>query len=160
VFVNYSGRDYLQQFHGKAVALDSKDSHTPFPSLFLIHEMRVRGFNPFQPIAPTVPNDILWQDWILSDQLFDNASDSFRRDGPPPSNNDGPAQAQLPSLPTTMAPPSQRTVALNADAISDILAATHAMPSWKASQIEGTSWTGTAEENVEKYVSSFGAQDG
>lgn len=157
MFVNYSNRAYLQQFHGKAVALDSKDINTPFPSLFLIHEMRVRGFNPFQPIAPTVPNDIIWQDWILSEQLFDNASDFFRRDSPLPSHNDGPAQAQLPPLPTTTASPSQRTVPLNADVISDILAATHAMSSWKACQIEGTSWTGTAEENVEKYVSSFGA---
>ena len=39
-------------------------------------------------------------------------------------------------------------MAMNADAISDILAATYAMPSWKACQMEGTRWTGTGEENM------------
>jgi len=34
------------------------------------------------------------------------------------------------------------------------------MPSWKACEVEGTSWTGTAEENIQKYISSIGAQDG
>jgi hypothetical protein len=59
----------------------------------------------------------------------------------------------------TTASSGQRTVALNADVIADILAATRAVPSWKARQIEGTSWTGTAEENIKKYVSSIGVQD-
>ena len=159
VFINYSNHRYLQEFHGKAIALDIKEKYAPFPSLFIIHEMRVRGFHPFQPVVPTVPDDIPWQDWILSDQVFDNASDSFKRDRPPPNRNRRPAQAQLPSHPTTTASSSQRTLALNADVIADILAATRAMPSWKACQVEGTSWTGTAEENMQKYVSSIGAQD-
>jgi hypothetical protein len=33
------------------------------------------------------------------------------------------------------------------------------MPSWKACQVEGTSWTGTAQENIQKYVSSIGVED-
>jgi hypothetical protein len=45
---------------------------------------------------------------------------------------------------------------MNADVIAEILTATHAMPSWKACQVDGTSWTGTAQENIEKYVSSIG----
>ncbi|KIM74763.1 hypothetical protein PILCRDRAFT_14201 [Piloderma croceum F 1598] len=65
VFINYSGHRYLQQFHGKAIALDIKDKYAPFPSLFIIHEMRIRGFHPFQPVVPTVPDDICWQDWNL-----------------------------------------------------------------------------------------------
>jgi len=160
VFINYSGHGYLQQFHGKAIALDIKDKYAPFPSLFIIYEMRVRGFHPFQPVVPTVPDDIPWQDWILSDHVFDNASGSFKRDCPSP--NSFSAQAQLPFYPTTTsgdgASSSQRTVALNADVIADILAATRAMPSWKACQVEGTSWTGTVEENIQKYVSSIGTQ--
>ncbi|KAI0278251.1 hypothetical protein BC826DRAFT_1084967 [Russula brevipes] len=159
VFINYSGHRYLQQFHGKAIALDAKEKYAPFPSLFIIHEMRVRGFYPFQPVVPTVPDDMPWQDWILSDQVFDNASDSFKRDRPPPNRNHRSAQAQLPSHPTTTASSTQHTLALNADVIDEILAATRAMPSWKACQVEGTSWTGTAEENIQKYVSSIGAQD-
>jgi len=161
VFINYSSDWYLQQFHGKAIALDIKDKYVPFPSLFIIHEMRVCGFHPFQPVVPIIPddNDIPWQDWILSDQVFDNTSDSFKCDHPPPNHNHRSAQAQLPLHPATMASSSQRTLALNADVIACILAATCAMPSWKACQVEGTSWTGTAEENIQKYVSSIGAQD-
>ena len=122
-------------------------------------EMRVRGFHPFQPVAPTVPDDIPWQDWILSNQVFDNASDSFKRDCPSRNLSHGPAQAQPPFHPMTTASSGQRTVALNADVIAEILAATRAMPSWKACQIEGTRWTGTAEENIKKHVSSIGVQD-
>jgi hypothetical protein len=160
VFINCSGDEYLQQFHGKAIALDIKNRYAPFPSLFIIHEMRVRGFCPFQPVVPTVPDDILWQDWISLGPVFDNASNSFRRDRLPPNNNDRSAEAQLPLHPTTTAPSGQRTVALNEDVIADILAATRAMPSWKACEIEGTSWTGTAEENIQKYISSIGPLDG
>ena len=160
MFINYSGHPNLQQFHGKAVALDIKDKYAPFPSLFIIHEMRVRGFHPFRPIVPTIPDGIPWQDWILSDHVFDNTSDSFKRNRPPPNrNNSVSAQIQLPFHPTTTSPDgasSQHTLALNADVVTDILAATHAMPSWKACQVEGTSWSGTAEENIEKYVSSIG----
>jgi len=160
VFINYSGEQDLQQFHGKAIALDIKDRYAPFPSLFIIHELRVRGFHPFQPVTPIVPDDIHWQDWISSEQVFDDASDSFKRDRPPPNDNDRSAETQLPSHPVTTAPSGQRTVELNADVIADILAATRAMLSWKACVVEGTSWTGTAEENIEKYISSTGAQDG
>jgi hypothetical protein len=158
VFINYSGDECLQQFHGKAIALDIKDIYAPFPSLFIIHEMCVRGSYAFQPVAPTVPNDILWQDWISSGQVFDNASNSFRRDSPP-NDNDRSVEVQLPFHPMTTAPSGERTLlALNADVIADILAATRAMLSWKASEGESTSWTGTAEENIQKYISSIGAQ--
>ena len=54
---------------------------------------------------------------------------------------------------------TRRVVAMNADVVSDILAATYAIPSWKACQMEGTRWTGTGEENIKKYVSSIGVQD-
>jgi len=159
VFINYSGHEYLEQFHGKAIALDIKHKHAPFPSIFIIHEMRVRGFHPFRPVAPTVPDDIPWEDWIVSNHVFDDASDSFKHDRPPRNLSHGSAQAQPPFHPMTTASSGQHTVALNADIIADILAATRAMPSWKACQIEGTSWTGTAEENIKKYVSSIGVQD-
>lgn len=119
--------------------------------------MRVRGYRPFQPVAPTVPSDVLWQDWIMSKQLFDNASGSFKRD-PPDNRIHGFAQGQLLSQPMMTASSSQHSLALNADVIADILAGTHAMPSWKACQVEGTGWTGTAEENIQKYISSIGVQ--
>jgi hypothetical protein len=167
VFVNYSEEPSLWEFHGKAIALDIKDRHAPFPSLFILHEMRVRAFHPFQPIKPTIPDGVPWQDWILSDGVFDKVSGSFKRDSPPDNgdnnNNSSSAQSQLQFQPTTRStgdtPPGRHSLALNADVVADILAATRAMPSWKACQMEGTSWTGTAEENRQKYISSIGVAE-
>ena len=51
-----------------------------------------------------------------------------------------------------------RKLELNAGVIADILAATHAMPSWKACQMENTSWSGTADENIRRYVFSIGVE--
>lgn len=47
---------------------------------------------------------------------------------------------------------------LDEDVIAEILAATHAMPSWKDCE-GGKSWTGTAEENIQKYLSSMQKED-
>jgi hypothetical protein len=160
VFINYSGSPGLQEYHGKAVALDVKDPHVPIPSLFIIHEMRVRGFHPFAPLNPSIPNDTLWQNWIESDGVYDPVSHSFKRDGPPmPADNGHSSITALPQFPTATtntggASSNKHSVLpLNADVIADILAATRAMPSWKACEEEGTTtWTGTAEENIHKYT--------
>jgi len=135
VFINYSDEPILRPFHGKAIAIDVKDGHAPFPSIFIIHEMRVRGHNPFAPVVHDMPDNIPWQDWILSDGVLGNTSGSFNRDKPPRnrnSNNSASAQAQLQFQPTTNAggaSSDRRVLALNADAIGDILAATYVMPS-------------------------------
>jgi hypothetical protein len=160
VFVNYSGASDFQKFHGKAIALDIKDRHAPFPSLFIIHEMRVRGFHPFAH-SPDIPSNIAWQDWISLDGVFDDVTSSFKRNAPPRNSNNSvtaQSQPQFPPATTNTGSTSsdRRTLALNEDVIADILAATHAMPSWKACQVEGMSWSGTAEENIQTYVSSIG----
>ena len=160
MFVNYSKQPILEQFHGKAIGLDIRDRHAPFASLFILHEIRVRGFHPFEPIEPAVPNDVPWQDWILSDCVFSNATGSFRRDSPldnrDNSNNSSSAQSQPQFQPTTMstgdASSGEHRIALNEDVIAEILAVTRAMPSWKACEVDGTSWTDTAHENIDRYV--------
>ncbi|KXN91356.1 hypothetical protein AN958_01233, partial [Leucoagaricus sp. SymC.cos] len=169
VFVNYSNDPIFQQFHGKAIALDINNCYAPFPSLFIIHEMCVHGFHPFEPIEPDMPNDGPWQDWIMSDSVFDNVSDFFKCNSPPnngDNNNDNSfsMQSQHQHQPTTMstdgASSGKHKVTLNADVITDILTVTYAMPLWKAYQMEGMSWTGIAQENIEKYVSSIGVDTG
>lgn len=161
IFVNYSGSPSLQKYHNKAIALDVSDRYASFPSLFIIHEMRVRGYHPFQPIAPDVSDNPLWQDWILSDGIFDNTSSSFIRESPP-GDNKGDSGEGLPQ-PLTNAQNgdeilSGHTAGLNDDVIADILTATRAMPSWRACEIEGTSWAGTAEENIQKYAALVRSQ--
>ncbi|EJD04317.1 uncharacterized protein FOMMEDRAFT_167528 [Fomitiporia mediterranea MF3/22] len=168
VFVNYSGSDYLQQFHGKTIALDTSDRYAPFPSLFIIHEMRVRGFHPFNPVSPDMSNDPPWQDWILSDgvlkdDISNDAANFFNREGPPHGNdNSVSSQTQLQFQPmaanTGGTSSGRHTLALNENVIADILAATRALPSWRACEMEGTDWSGTAAENIEKYVSTFDVQ--
>ena len=162
VLINYANDSDLQPYHGKAIALDIRDSHVPFPSLFIIHEMRVRGYHPFQPVSPVVFHDLPWQDWITSDGVFDETSGSFKRARLPGNGNDDNGGSVQSQLPTTSAgdtgSSAELKVELNSDVIAEILSATRAMPSWKACQMEGSSWTGTAEENTEKYVSSIGVE--
>ncbi|KAH9037821.1 hypothetical protein EDB85DRAFT_2196833 [Lactarius pseudohatsudake] len=155
IFVNYSGSDELQRYHGKAIGLDNQDRHAPFPSLFIIHEIRVRGFQPFQPISPEVPNGNAFQDWIVADGVFDDISRSFKRDFPDSGNSSVATLSQFPHVATNTGP-GVHTLELNANIINEILTATRAMPSWKACAVEGTSWDGTANENIEKYISSIG----
>ena len=161
MFINYSNTPELQPYHGKAIALDTRDRYVPFPSLFIIHEIRTRGFNPFEPVSPTISSDLSWQDWILSDGVLDDVSGSFIHDRPPENGNNnigGSAQTQPPTTSAGGGSSVGLTLELNSDVVADILSITRAMPSWKACQMEGTSWTGTAEENIQKYVSSVGVE--
>ncbi|KAI9462245.1 hypothetical protein HD554DRAFT_2196012 [Boletus coccyginus] len=162
VFINYSGTPLFQQFHGKAIALDDNDRHAPFPSLFILHEMRVRGFHPFQPTNPDIPDDITWQDWIISDGLLSDKKGTFHRE--PQKGNRNTQITDLHMTPITRGGtpgPSggKRTLALTSNTIHEILEATRSMPSWKECQKEGMSWNGTADENVERYISCIGVHD-
>ncbi|KAL5492451.1 hypothetical protein ACEPAI_3898 [Sanghuangporus weigelae] len=164
VFTNYSCDEDFQEFYGKAIALGNRDRYVPFPSLFIIHEMRVRGRHRFQPSDIDLPDDILWQQWISASGVYNNVSDSFSRRTPPGSRSDDVSARPLPeawtaTIGTGVTPPGRRRITLNADVIDEILAATRASPSWKACKMEGTSWDGTAEENIQKYGSSVGVQD-
>ncbi len=58
IFINYSGAESLQEFHGKAIALDISDHHAPFPSIFIMHEFRVRGFHPLHPSPQMCPTSL------------------------------------------------------------------------------------------------------
>jgi hypothetical protein len=171
MLVNYSNIESLQQFHGKAIALNISDHYVPFPALFIVHEMRVRGFQVFQPIYPNIPHDMCYQDWVLSDSpgMIDDVSGSFvhhvphngkgNDDHDDDDNHNFPVQLQLSMMSAGGASSDGLTLALNPGVIAEILAVTHTMPSWKACIMEGTSWTGTAEENIQKYVSDIGVEE-
>ena len=147
----------MKKHHGKAIALDKRDRYVSFASLFIIHEWRVRGCNPFQPLAPTIPAKILWQDWIK----FDKKS-GFQRDTPPasPRRKDvyrlTPQRQSLPASTSGAGASTQILPALDNDFIAEILAITRSLPTWKACELENTSWDGTAEENTKKYLDKSG----
>ena len=154
--MNHFNDPQLQQFHGKAIALDVQHRYVLFPSLFIIREMRVRSFNPFEPVSPEVPVGGPWQEWISSGGVFDDESNSFRRDVAArggDENSSGPPPLQHES--TIRATPSGVSAwGLDANTIAEILAATRSMNSWKACVMAGTSWDGTAEGNIQKYTST------
>jgi len=156
VLINYSHNPNLHLFHGKAVGLDINDSHAVFPSLFIIHEMRVRGHNPFQPANPTVPETFEWQDWIISDNLFNETTNAFNRDVRAINRNvNVPSQNRATNSGRSDGPSGGHMIVLDNDVIDEILAATRQSASWKACEMEGSlSWSGTAEENIQKYISS------
>ena len=84
ILINYSGQDDIDiaPYHGKAIALDIADRHAPYPSIFIIHEMRVRGYHPFHNTGPDVPNldAINWQDWVITSGVWDNTTNQFHRE--------------------------------------------------------------------------------
>ncbi|KAI0251663.1 hypothetical protein BJV78DRAFT_1209733 [Lactifluus subvellereus] len=102
--------------------------------------MRVRGFHPFEPTEPTIPEEVLWQDWISSDGVFDSALGSFKRDRPRGNPNNNTSSQQQPQCEVSS---GGRKLEPNANAC----------------QMEGTSWAGTAEENIQTYVSSIGVEE-
>ncbi|EJD03468.1 uncharacterized protein FOMMEDRAFT_156878 [Fomitiporia mediterranea MF3/22] len=151
VFVNYSGKDTLQQFDGKTITLDISDRYAPFSSPFIIHKMCVRGFYSLNPVSLDMPNDPPRQDWdlsdgVLNDDISTDARNFSNETFPPMTTNTGGTSL------------GRRALALNENVIADILAATHTSPSRKACQMEGTDWSGTATENIQKYVSTFDVQ--
>lgn len=166
VLINHSNEPDLQKLHGKLIALDMNLRHAPFPSIFLIHEARVRASHPFAPNTYTLPSDIPWQDWITTEGVFDESTGRFKTERPPvppggdASSFDVPTLFQLPfgNTPGSASQAEGNTVslALDQNAINDILAATRASLSWKTCQIEGTSWDGTTEENIKKYKEIMG----
>jgi len=145
VLINYSRSSDGAQYHGKAIHLSADDRHAPFPAALLIHEQRVRGFHPFSQEPDDVPATIELQDWTTKDHNVtpptgnNNMNAVVSANVAPGNSSGGPAPATRPLPP------------LDEHTIESILTATRQMPSWKACELEGTSWDGTAEENIEKY---------
>lgn len=65
------------------------------------------------------------------------------------------AAAELEQGTTASTSLGTRKLELNPGVIADILAATHAMPSWEACQMENTNWSGTTDE----YILSIGIEE-
>ncbi|TRM66586.1 hypothetical protein BD626DRAFT_396367 [Schizophyllum amplum] len=151
IFVNYSDAWELQPYHGKAIALDVADPYAPLPSLFVIHENRVRGHWPFAPINPDMPKDIIWQDWISSRGCLREPVGTdhplFHREALAPDQS-----ASLQPL-SGLSTASSALAPLDDDMLGQILAATRGSLSWKTCEQENTTprrW-GTAEEDVTEH---------
>lgn len=163
--------------HGKAVSLNPDDTRSPFRSIFLIHEARVRGRHPFMGDRP-LPAPVNDQDWmhapaILSPSSNRSPAGQLGEGGPshpPPPQASGSSNQQGGST-------QQGGTQLRYDVgrvegpgwimytnpfadlakLNNLVDSFRAAPNWKASVIEGGGWDGTAEENSARYLSSVKA---
>ncbi|KAF8967452.1 hypothetical protein BDZ97DRAFT_1656381 [Flammula alnicola] len=159
VFIDFSrfGGRPNDKYHGKAALLDIDHRLCPFPNIFLVHEMRVRGCWPFltdRDISqdPEFPN---WRGPLAS-----NVEDSTTRTSIIPAfvamtagTSGSGVEGRDPSGPAAEQTGNSGTIRLTLDdsTIQEIVTASRELPSWKACELEGTSWEGTADENVTKY---------
>ncbi|KAF5367420.1 hypothetical protein D9758_003614 [Tetrapyrgos nigripes] len=155
LFVNYgdiSSEPYTK-LHFRYIGLRHQDRYSPIPTLFLIHECRVRGFHPFKSIQE-LPSDFQWADWIP--QTAENDIDrsplppSSPPNNPPHEDSAGETGGGYDSTGSATGE-TRRFLTFDEHTIQGILQAQRNLPTWKACIIENTSWKGSAEENIEKY---------
>jgi hypothetical protein len=172
VMVNHSRHPMLEQYHGKAVLLDPDNTRVPFYTLFIIHEIRVRGRWPFMGDR-AISSPVSDADWItqrLNQQPVQGLPPSL---APPLQGPDGstllPASAPGGSsdsgLVSYMTGPSgeQYIVFTNPfnspAALEKEVKALRQTSTWKACIIENTSWEGTGTENISRYLSAVDTED-
>jgi hypothetical protein len=156
VFINFSDHPRYRHLHQKAIGLQPRDSHAVIPALFLIHECRVRGHNPFCR-NPPIPENIEYADWIPKD------GDNIQRLPPPRGLSEPDVEDTVgdKSKPENLAGlgtgadtghgVNMNELTWDQNTIQKILDAQRYLPTWKECIVEGTSWKGSAAENIVKY---------
>ena len=157
--------------HGKAISLNPEDNRSPFRSIFLIHEARVRGRHPFMGDRP-LPAPVNNQDWmngpaILSPSSNQSSAGHLGEEGPshppPPQTGGFSTQRGGTQLRFDVGRVEGPGWIMYTNPFADLpkldnlVDSFRAAPNWKASVIEGGGWGGTAEENVARYLSSVKA---
>ncbi|KIM39621.1 hypothetical protein M413DRAFT_29320 [Hebeloma cylindrosporum] len=185
VFINHSQLKYMEQFHGKAVHLHPGD-RVPFHGCFLMHEMRVRGYWPWNEDRP-ISFPILWasngmdgNDKRDKNKISEeNANEGHHATTSTPSmGQTDPADSSLGSTSNA----SQHGVSFPANAstgrkkghkvktftmtptnpfanpveLKALKDSFAEQPNWKAAVVEGETWEGTGEENIKKYQEAVG----
>ena len=143
VFINYNRASHRAIFHGKAINLDVDHRLSPFPSIFLIHEMRVRGHNPFALEPDDISSMVEDQDWMreeISDTEHNaamNLESSMMLLNPVTRTTDNGSGN------SSGGPPAGTlSLALNADVIQKFLSATRQMTSWTRTRRYELGWNG------------------
>jgi hypothetical protein len=166
VFINFSRRQYLEQFHGKAVVLDADHRYSPFPAPFLIQEMRTRGCHPWytdrpipHPRSTTYTIDDNGGGGGVADLGGDTGVDfggSGGMGGPGGSGGAARSSSKRPSPGI-----NQQYLVLgnpfqDPELLESMRSQWQRLPNWKSATVEGLTWEGTAEENARKYVDLVG----
>ncbi|EJD54075.1 hypothetical protein AURDEDRAFT_53357 [Auricularia subglabra TFB-10046 SS5] len=151
--INFSGREELAMHHGKAVALDFAHQRAPYPAVFLIHEIRTRGFWPWQEHTVDISANT-YQDWVVRGGYL-NEGGHLSPNAPEPAPLPAPyGDASSLGGQSGLGQVSGRKVTLEPpEAIfAQTLAFQQTMPTWRAALLENESWSGTATDNIQKYL--------
>ena len=160
VFINYSRRAVLEQFHGRAINLRASN-RLPFHGAFLVHEMRVRGHWPFREDRP-IPLPIPWPKWAPcnggDDHDDKDDNDDDQNHNPDPTSKSQydisfSANVGTGQHPKTFTPTNPFSNPAELQVMKDSFAK---QSNWKAAVIEGETWEGTGEENINKWQELMG----
>jgi len=163
VLINYSRRSVLEPFHGRAINI-RVGNRLPFHGAFLVHEMRVRGHWPFRedrPISLPIP----WPKWAPRN-CGDDHDDKGDDDDDQNNNSDSTSKHQYDLSLSANAGTGQQPKTFTATNPFSNPAELQVMkdsfakqPNWKAAVIEGETWEGTAEENINKWQELMGPHE-
>lgn len=132
----------MKPFHGFATRLSPDDPHMPFPVAFLWMEARTRGFWPRKAdrdlnleraetfYTMSMPDKGTNENGTISGASWSSAGITY----------DGNGILRL-----------SNPFAASANEWNALKAEYKKLPTWKAAIIEGSSWDGTAEENIALY---------
>jgi len=140
--------------HGKVLHFSTDTKRCPFPTVFLWHECRVRGFHPTRG------------DRTISTRGGGINNDSAGGyDGGEPSDGCTVASEQAKVSNVKGHDDSNTLVSftpipLVGDKLATWLEAARQHSSWKDCAVENLSWDGSAAENIEKYRHEVGLTEG
>jgi len=163
IVVNHSQIPGYETIHGTVLHFNTDAKRCPFPTAFLWHEYRVRGFHPTRGDRPVNPKRI---GGSLQGGGFSGGPDGVgvhddgRHDeGGDHSNGGTGAGEQVDGHDANVsgqddpktAPFTPAPMSFGGDEFSAWLKAAKQHSSWRDCVMENTSWSGTAEQNIEKY---------
>ncbi|KAF8966628.1 hypothetical protein BDZ97DRAFT_1917438 [Flammula alnicola] len=166
VVVNHSRLADYESIHGNVLHFDTNTKRCPFPTAFLWHEYRVRGFHPTYGDRPVTIKRGSLQGGYFSRRhgagvLNDGAHGCDGGEGhgyggvgagEQVEGHDASVSGHDDMKPLTFTP-----MRLEGHNLAAWLKAAREHSSWKDCVVENLSWNGTAEENVEKYQHEVGA---
>jgi hypothetical protein len=158
----------LEPYHGRAVWLFPDNPRVPFHGTFLDHEMRVCGCWPYLPYFADRPIGlpIQWQDWIVEkeesedNEMGDDLSltSTLLKAGQSGCDSNITMCARPVQVTSNTVPKNKNPTTItfsnpiaNPSELEAVMCSARQEPNWKAAQIEGESWEGTAEANILKY---------
>jgi len=162
---NHSQAPDYEPIHGNVLRFNTDTMRCPFPTAFLWHECRVRGFHPTcgdRPVNPKRPTSGLRGGGFSGGLDGAGAHDDSPggHDGGGDYGNGGSGAGGQVDGPDTNVSGNDDTktssftptlMRLDGDEFATWLKAAKQHSSWRDCVMENTSWSGTAEENIEKY---------